>query len=145
MRVQKRPDGCPGMARNSKLPFLPTVIYILLVWKQTAGKLALHLAIERKWPADIVEAIAAAYPEALRTLDPIKTKKGHTQPVAPLPKKGKGRWPRGLAEEYDSSEDVLALLPMPKKNKKTKEIDWIEPRALVDARKGHARAKKNKK
>ena len=126
-------------------PFSQQSFNISFVCKQTVGKLALHLAIERQWPADIVKAIAAAHPEALRTLDPIKTKKGQTEPVAPLPKKGKGRWARGLAEEYHSSEDVLVLLPMPKKNKKNKEIDWIEPSALVDARKGHARAKKSKK
>jgi hypothetical protein len=130
LRVQKKPDGgCP------------------------VGNLALHLALQRRWPAAVVKEVADAYPEALKTLDAVKVKRSKKkggkgggggdggggaavaveEDVPPVPKKGKGRWARGVAEESGCAADVLALLPAPKRNKKTKELEWVWVEVEVSA------------
>lgn len=38
------------------------------------GKLGLHMALERRWPKQVVEALLEANPEAATTMDAVKVK-----------------------------------------------------------------------
>jgi len=65
--------------------------------------------------------IHARYPDGARTLDPIAASK--KPPKHPNPKKS--RYAEKIAKEAGAPEDVLAMLPVPKKKKK--EIHWHVP------------------
>lgn len=105
------------------------------------GKLGLHMALEKRWPKAVIEALLQAYPEAATTMDPVKTKKG--VPVPPTIKSG--IWPRKIAEDHKCDEDVIRLLPMPKK--KGTEIEWLDQEALdaADEKKKKKKGKGKKK
>lgn len=88
------------------------------------GVLPLHMAIEQKWPLEVVKTVLDAWPEAATTLDASKSKKGVR--VAPTLKAG--RWARKLAEDSGCDPEVVRLFPMPKK--KGADVEWLTQEQL---------------
>ena len=75
--------------------------------------------VQRGWDADVVKMIIAAYQDALEICDPLKEEK---KPPKSINIK-KVRYAHKIGEESGASEDVMFLLPMPKKKKK--DIIWV--------------------
>lgn len=90
------------------------------------GKLPLHLALEQRWPPEVVKALVQAYPEGAQTIDAVKMKKGAAVPGTIKA----GRWARKIAEDLKLPDEVVKLLPAPKK--KGSEVEWLD-QAAIDA------------
>ena len=75
----------------------------------------------RGWDADVVKLILDAYPEGARTLDPVAESK--KPPKHPNIKKC--RYAHKIALEAGAPEDIMSMLPTPKKKKK--DIVWHTP------------------
>lgn len=84
------------------------------------------MALLAGWPADVVSAIADAYPPGCTQLDPLTARVALKAPAKTA--LSKRRWPRMMAQSVgvDAPDDVLALLPKPAKRRGR--IVWLDGR-----------------
>ena len=77
-------------------------------------KLPLFVALDRYWDYDVIKKIVDAYPDALTELHPLDAKEAQRHE----PRLRRRTWARKIAISAGCSQEIVSLLPKPRKNSK---------------------------